>query len=233
METVVFGLTIKIRMTQPRVSRVSGASSRAPLPAQSTWGIDRSVARCASSRMAAAAFGSICGDLTGKDDLTTIDPHIANRTLRRGVYEALQGVTQRSHARIGQVDRYEVGFRADCDATNVAASQRLGSTDGGEMKDVGRRDARHRAATDAAVSEGFSRLDSDAAIEALLAADIALARVSDMETLSETRIQTHHRRHAQWSCFPAGACPRVCERGTLVRTGASTARSGALRASRG
>lgn len=42
----------------------------------------------------------------------------------------------------------------------------------------------NRSDTDALVAEGFSRLDSRAAIEALLAADIALAKVSDMETLS-------------------------------------------------
>lgn len=42
----------------------------------------------------------------------------------------------------------------------------------------------NRSETDAAVAEGFSRLDSRTAIEALLAADIALARVSDMEALS-------------------------------------------------
>lgn len=42
----------------------------------------------------------------------------------------------------------------------------------------------NRAETDAAVAYGFSRLDSSAAIDTLLAADIALARVSDMETLS-------------------------------------------------
>lgn len=43
----------------------------------------------------------------------------------------------------------------------------------------------NRAVTDAVVSDGFSRLDSAAAIEALLAADIALARVSNMEALSK------------------------------------------------
>ncbi len=42
----------------------------------------------------------------------------------------------------------------------------------------------NRTETDAAVAEGFSRLDSQAAIDALLAADIALARVSDMQSLS-------------------------------------------------
>ncbi len=42
----------------------------------------------------------------------------------------------------------------------------------------------NRSATDAVVAEGFSRLDGRAAIDALLAADIALARVSDMEALS-------------------------------------------------
>lgn len=42
----------------------------------------------------------------------------------------------------------------------------------------------NRAETDAVVAEGFARLDSDAAIEALLSADVALARVSDMEQLS-------------------------------------------------
>lgn len=42
----------------------------------------------------------------------------------------------------------------------------------------------NRSDTDALVAEGFARLDSRAAIEALLAADIALAKVSDMETLS-------------------------------------------------
>jgi itaconate CoA-transferase len=42
----------------------------------------------------------------------------------------------------------------------------------------------NRSDTDAVVAEGFARFDSRAAIEALLAANIALARVSDMETLS-------------------------------------------------
>ncbi|MBX3582264.1 MAG: CoA transferase [Rhizobiaceae bacterium] len=43
----------------------------------------------------------------------------------------------------------------------------------------------NRAKTDKVVAEGFARLDSASAIEALLAADIALARVSDMEALSK------------------------------------------------
>lgn len=42
----------------------------------------------------------------------------------------------------------------------------------------------NRAETDAVVAEGFSRLDSRAIVDALLAADIALARVSDMQGLS-------------------------------------------------
>lgn len=42
----------------------------------------------------------------------------------------------------------------------------------------------NRAETDAVVAEGFARLDSAAAIESLLDADVALARVSDMERLS-------------------------------------------------
>jgi formyl-CoA transferase len=42
----------------------------------------------------------------------------------------------------------------------------------------------NRVETDAVVAEGFARFDSRAAISALLLADIALARVSDMERLS-------------------------------------------------
>lgn len=43
----------------------------------------------------------------------------------------------------------------------------------------------NRAETDALVAEGFARLDSAAAIQALLSADVALARVNDMESLSK------------------------------------------------
>lgn len=57
------------------------------------------------------------------------------------------------------------------------------ATDPRFVTNVGR--VQNRAATDAAVAEGFSRFDSGAAVEALLAADIALARVNDMEALSK------------------------------------------------
>lgn len=44
---------------------------------------------------------------------------------------------------------------------------------------------KNRAETDALVAEGFSRMDGDDAIDALLRADVALAAVSDMERLSK------------------------------------------------